>query len=110
MTLADRLRNERLAKGLSQAALASACGVQSNAQGKYEKGLRLPRADYFCALSALDIDVHYVLTGVRSPLGEAQLSPPEAAFIRHLRSIPPEHRKTVQDLLGFLAQIEVDGQ
>lgn len=110
MTLADRLRSERRSKGMSQDALATACGVHVNAQGKYESGQRLPRADYLCALSALDIDVHYVLTGVRCALGEAQLSASEAAIIRHLRSMHAVDREAFQHLLALLAESVGDGQ
>lgn len=109
MTLGDRLRRERQAKGLSQHALAIACGVQIAAQGKYENGHRVPRADYLCALSELDIDVHYILSGVRSPIGEAQLSAPESAAIRHLRMMRAVDREAVQQLLASLAKTVGDG-
>lgn len=101
MTLADRLRKERKAKGLSQRDLALACGVGHIAQGNYEKGHRVPRADYLCSLNALGFDVHYILTGERHT-GDAELSAAEAAFIRRLRSLQAVDRDALQQLLTKL--------
>lgn len=104
MTLADRIRSERRAQGLTQGALASACGVGKIAQGNYENGHRVPRADYLCALSGLGFDVHYILSGVRSPLGEAHLCEAEGAFIRRLRLLDKEDREAIQRVLATLTK------
>ncbi|MCS3468693.1 transcriptional regulator with XRE-family HTH domain [Pseudomonas sp. JUb42] len=76
--LGTRLRAERKRLGLSQQALGAMGGVAANAQGKYESGERLPKADYLVALARGGVDVLYVLTermdqDVRNP--EAVITP-----------------------------------
>jgi transcriptional regulator with XRE-family HTH domain len=41
-------------------------GVAANAQGKYESGERVPKADYLAALASVGVDVLFVLTSRRS--------------------------------------------
>jgi transcriptional regulator with XRE-family HTH domain len=41
-------------------------GVAANAQGKYESGERLPKADYLAALASVGVDVLFVLTNRRA--------------------------------------------
>jgi len=61
-----RLRQERKRLGLSQKELGQLGGVAANAQGKYESGERVPKADYLAALASIGVDVLYVLTDKRS--------------------------------------------
>lgn len=58
-----RLRQERKRLSLSQREMGQLGGVAANAQGKYESGERIPRADYLAALASAGVDVLYVLTG-----------------------------------------------
>ncbi len=69
MSIGERLKSERLRLGLSQARVGSIGGVEVNAQGRYENGIRYPRADYLAAISGLGIDVLFVITGRRSQDG-----------------------------------------
>lgn len=66
VTLGARLRSERCRLGLSQRALAEIGGVKTNAQGHYEQGLRLPRADYLAMVHSVGVDVVYVLVGINT--------------------------------------------
>ncbi|WP_122664350.1 helix-turn-helix domain-containing protein [Pseudomonas viridiflava] len=66
--IGQRLKEERLRLKLSQSALGSIGGVETNAQGNYENGLRYPRADYLSRIAKGGIDVAYVVTGLRLPL------------------------------------------
>jgi transcriptional regulator with XRE-family HTH domain len=61
-----RLRQERKRLGFSQREMGTLGGVAANAQGKYESGERVPKADYLAALASEGLDVLYVLTGRRS--------------------------------------------
>jgi transcriptional regulator with XRE-family HTH domain len=61
--IGKRLRSERTRLGLTQAAMACVGGVAPNAQGIYERGQRLPKADYLQRLSRIGIDINYVVTG-----------------------------------------------
>ncbi|MCD5974832.1 Cro/CI family transcriptional regulator [Pseudomonas savastanoi pv. glycinea] len=65
--IGQRLKEERLRLKLSQSALGSIGGVETNAQGNYENGLRYPRADYLSRIASGGIDVAYVVTGLRLP-------------------------------------------
>ena len=65
MGIFERLREERIRLGLSQAQLGEIGGVQKQAQLKYEKGDRQPDARYLEAVAGAGVDVLYVLTGQR---------------------------------------------
>lgn len=68
-TVGERLREERLRLGLSQAELGTAAGVQKQAQLKYEKGERAPDTSYLVAIADAGADVQYIVTGVRQGQG-----------------------------------------
>ena len=53
--IGSRLRQERERLGLSQKVFGEIGGVEANAQGKYESGGRVPKADY---LQAIDVSQH----------------------------------------------------
>ncbi|RMT84097.1 Helix-hairpin-helix DNA-binding motif-containing protein [Pseudomonas viridiflava] len=61
--IGPRLKRERLRLKLSQSALGAIGGVETNAQGNYENGIRSPRADYLSRIADAGIDVSYVVTG-----------------------------------------------
>lgn len=63
--IGKRIREERVRLSYTQAAFASVGGVLVNAQGKYERGLRTPNALYLARLAEIDVDLIYVLTGLR---------------------------------------------
>ena len=69
MSIGARLKAERLRLGLSQASVGAAGGVAVNAQGRYENGIRFPRADYLAEVAKLGIDVLFVITGRRAQDG-----------------------------------------
>ena len=57
----SRLREERERLGFSQATLAAAGGVQRLAQSLYEKERSAPTIRYLVGISAVGIDLRYVL-------------------------------------------------
>ncbi|OCR21521.1 XRE family transcriptional regulator [Pseudomonas syringae] len=63
--IGQRLKQERLKLKLSQSALGAIGGVETNAQGNYENGIRSPRADYLSRIAQAGIDVAFVVTGLR---------------------------------------------
>lgn len=63
--IGPRLREERTRLKLSQSALGSIGGVETNAQGNYESGARSPKADYLLRITDAGVDINYVLTGTR---------------------------------------------
>lgn len=63
--IGDRLKEERLALGLSQPQLAAVGLVKPNAQSHYESGKRMPKSDYLIEIGKVGIDLLYVVTGKR---------------------------------------------
>ncbi len=63
---AARLKEERGRMGHSQYAFGEIGGVGKLTQLKYEKGSRLPSAEYLARIVEAGADVGYLLTGIRS--------------------------------------------
>lgn len=63
VALGARLREKREEKGLSQREFGLLGGVLKLAQMNYEKGVRVPSAEYLYSLSLHGIDVGYLVTG-----------------------------------------------
>jgi transcriptional regulator with XRE-family HTH domain len=64
--IGKRLKQERKRLKLTQSALGAIGGVEANAQGHYESGQRLPRADYLFRVAAAGVDISRVVTGIDS--------------------------------------------
>jgi len=103
MTLANRLRNEREARGLSQRELATIGNIQANAQGHYESGQRWPRAEYLSLIHAAGFDVHFIVTGVRLPTGHLALAEHEDVVIKSFRLISSDDQNAIERILSSLA-------
>jgi transcriptional regulator with XRE-family HTH domain len=71
MSIGARLKSERLRLGLSQSAIGAIGGVEVNAQGRYESGIRFPRADYLASVAKSGVDILFVITGKRTENGSA---------------------------------------
>ena len=99
MTVGSRLKLEREIHGLSQRELAAIAGVQPNAQGRYESGIRYPRADYLCRLHAADIDVSFVLTGRRSLYDATQRCHDEHTVLKAFRAMPSADRAALKQIM-----------
>ncbi|MEB0078453.1 transcriptional regulator [Pseudomonas sp. CCI3.2] len=100
-----RLRKERERLGLSQRAFGKSGGVATNAQGKYEGGDRVPKAVYFAALTAIGVDVLFVLTGARAPIRFDNLSQIEQSVLANFRSLQPEDQDAVKRLTTTIADL-----
>lgn len=62
----ERLKDERVRLGLSQAAFAQKIGIHRNTQIKYEAGERYPDSEYLNSIGAIGVDVFYIFSGVKS--------------------------------------------
>ena len=104
--ISARLKEEREALGLSQQALADACGISARSQRNYESGERLPDAAYLAAIAALGADVLFVLTGQRSrpASASAELRPDQAALLDNYEHSDEVARQAAQRLLDPRAQ------
>jgi len=100
-----RLKQERQKLGMTQGALANIGGVQANAQGKYERGVRSPNAVYLAQLASLGVDVLYVVTGRRAAphLSDSRIS--DLDFLEQLSMLSARERKAVIDLMSCLTKI-----
>ncbi len=83
ITFHERLKSERLAKGLSQEKFGRIGGVGKQAQIKYEKGERFPDAAYLMALDKAGCDVSYIITGNRK---ESLGKPEKKTFFRRMNA------------------------
>lgn len=81
----ERLKEERVRLGLSQAALGEIGGVRKQAQLNYEKGERNPDSAYLSAIAKFGADIQYIVTGIRSA---ENLSPDEKELINLFRQAP----------------------
>ncbi len=81
----ERLKEERVRLGLSQAALGEIGGVRKQAQLNYEKGERNPDSAYLSAIAKFGADIQFIVTGVRSA---ESLSPDEKELINLFRQAP----------------------
>lgn len=104
-----RLRRERLRLGLSQRELGEAGGVEINTQGKYENAKRLPKADYLAAVSALGVDVLYVLTG-QPASAITELSNSESMILANYRTLKEEDKATISRVVLTISGLLADGQ
>lgn len=65
-TIGSRLREERVKLKMTQQHFGAVGGVNLDAQYKYERGVRIPKADYLANIHSLGADILYITTGGRS--------------------------------------------
>lgn len=106
-TIGSRLREERERLALTQRAFGEVGGVEPNAQGKYESGERHPKADYLAAVSAVGVDVLYVLTARRTPLQAEGLADAQQQWVAALGQLPASEQALVLQLAQALARKSV---
>lgn len=107
-TFGRRLKEERTALGLSQQEFGALGGVLANAQSKYEKGSRFPRADYLTAIAIGGVDVLYLLTGKKSRFKE-DLPDEETKIIENYRLLNQGDRNAIARLVSSLAEFTAPG-
>ncbi|MBK5343134.1 helix-turn-helix transcriptional regulator [Pseudomonas sp. TH49] len=64
-TIGSRLREERVKLKMTQQHFGAVGGVNIDAQFKYERGIRIPKADYLANINPLGADIYYIVTGRR---------------------------------------------
>lgn len=67
-TLHERLREERNRIGLNQTEFGALAGVGKTTQINYENGSRSPSADYLAAIFKHNVDIQYVVTGIKNDI------------------------------------------
>lgn len=98
-----RLKEERKALGVSIKDFSALGGVEANAQGRYEKGARMPKSDYLMAIHRNGVDILYVLTGVRPAVTPGSLSAAETLLIERYRTLADEDKGAVTQITKSLS-------
>ncbi|MFJ3486103.1 helix-turn-helix domain-containing protein [Pseudomonas sp. NPDC090202] len=106
-----RLRQERNRLKLSQSALGSLGGVETNAQGNYESGARSPKADYLLRIAEAGVDITFVLTGkfnqVIDPTVSVETAAQQHALTEHLGKVTHQLHRNLHGLIDALYQISI---
>ena len=102
--IGSRLRQERERLGLSQKVFGEIGGVEANAQGKYESGGRVPKADYLSRVAERGVDVLFVLTGTATPIQSENLSQIEEKVLGDYRAMFKEDQDAIRRLTSTLAE------
>jgi transcriptional regulator with XRE-family HTH domain len=96
----NRLREERLRLGLSQAAMSALSGIVTNSQIRYESMKRTPDINYMEAIDLLGADIHYIITGAR---GGRTLSPKERELMKNYRFSSRTDKRLIERIASFAA-------
>lgn len=99
-----RLKSERLRLQVNQSTFALSGGVQTNTQGKYERGQRIPNLEYLARLAQVGVDVLYVITGIRSVAQNTAINAEEQHFILKLSQLPQNEQLLVTELINALTK------
>ncbi len=94
-----RLQSERKRLNLNQDQLASIVGVSKRALASYESGSREAGSLLLNLAASAGVDVLYVVTGQRLPVGEKTLAPEELEMVQHVRALGSEDKSAVARLL-----------
>jgi transcriptional regulator with XRE-family HTH domain len=99
-TIGQRLAEERSRVGMNQTDFAARGGVGRASQVNYETDRRSPDADYLAAISALGVDVQYIVTGERCGLAVMDGAADRARAARSLLAQAMERIDRASALLG----------
>lgn len=105
----ERILEERKRLGFNQTDFARLGGVQISAQVNYEKGVRVPNADYLSAIAKAGADVLYILQGHRSA---RFLNSEERFLLEKFRLSTPSTQAAIWQLLlsnpdAVLEQVQI---
>lgn len=96
-TFADRLRNLRIKRGLTQKEVADKLGISESAYGYYEQGRRQPQQEAYSVFSELfEVSLDYLISGKERPIDEKlkeAMSDPNAMVMFHDFATATEEEK-----------------
>lgn len=110
MTFAERLKELRKRKNISQADLANMIQVHFTQVSRYERGETKPNAEAMTKLAkALDTTVDYLMNGSTDDVAiEAGLDKELIGRFKQVKDLNPEDKKTVLSLLdAFIAKTRI---
>lgn len=105
----NRIKELRVAKGLTQEDLGNVLNVQKAAISKYENGRAEPSVDILRKMAAFfKVSSDYLL-GISelaqppaAPASTPPLSPQEQDLLRKYRTLTPDHQQDIDHQLDFL--------
>jgi len=104
--ICNRLRKERVRLRLSQYAFGQIGSVEANAQRLYENGRRLPKANYLAAISAVGVDVLFVITGKPTPMPSENLTLTEEKLLTDFRYLDQENQDAIRRITTSMANLQ----
>ena len=107
ISFGQRLRLERISKSLTQGDFSALADVSKNSQSLYELGQGLPNVEYLLRLQEHDIDIGYILTGIRQ---DGSLGAMEQMLIDAFRGLGEEDKSIFFNMLNRMAGLETDLQ
>ena len=107
--IGERLRGERARLGLSQVVFADACGVNRSTLATWEKGEQSPTAAVLAMMAGLGVDVLYVVTGERAPLGSGALSDEERQLVASYKKGDSLARQALESVAAMAARSSAPG-
>ena len=102
--IGERLRGERARLGLSQVVFSDACGVNRSTLATWEKGEQSPTAAVLSLMAGLGVDVLYVVTGERAPLGSGALSQEERQLVAIYKKGDALARQALESVAAMAAR------
>lgn len=102
MTIGERLREERERLGMSQPAFAALAGTTKQTLFSWESGKTAPDGLQLAALGTHEVDILYVVMGVRDP-GKPALDVAEKVLLDSYRRCSPEGQATLVQTAALLA-------
>lgn len=112
MSFAERLKELRKKKGVSQGELADLIEVHFTQVSRYERGETKPNAEAMSKLAkALDTTVDYLMSGTTDNLmQEVGLDKELVSRFKQVQDLPTEEKRTVLSLLdAFIAKTKIQG-
>lgn len=113
MSLADRLKNARKQKDLSQQELAELSNVHYSNIGRYERGDAKPSAEVLNRISqALDASPDYLINGTLQDKADNSISDNELLIMfKKVEKLPDDKKRLVKEFLdSFLFKDNVHRQ
>lgn len=113
MSLADRLKNARKDKNLSQQELAKISDVHYSNIGRYERGNAKPSAEVLNRIAqALDTSPDYLINGTLQDKAESSINDDELLNqFRKVEKLPEDKKRLVKEFLdAFLFKNQIKQQ
>lgn len=101
--MGERLKDERVRLGWSQAAMAEIAGVSRRATVNWESGESTPGADALALMAQAGLDVLYIVTGEVKPLTSDSVSSDIWALVVDYQMASAEGKAAARIILAALA-------